>query len=386
MVIAFVGYVGFRPERGTCYHLSRALARHVPVVYLNPLMSLKDWLTWRREIASYSLPDVEIQVLSAVAPGALRFIPKRWRVPLRIAIEGWRSLLRLRQISSYELVLWATHSETALWLHRVLRPALTCYHRVDDFGAMNPTFIPLERSLAQIADLIFAVSPHLQAQHQRQGRDAILLPNAVDIRFFAQALNSPTEIPPDLSALPPPRIGFIGWLYPKWIDIELVLELAHRRPHWSFVMIGPKVDWHPRDLPPNFHLLGQRPYHQLPAYLKGLDVCLVPFKDNAITLGASPLKLYEYLAAGRAVVSTPVPDLPNFAEVVWCARDVEGFIRCIEEALPVAHDPVLQQRRIEAIAPHTWEARARYALEHIQNALQARRDPASCPSIGRDAP
>lgn len=376
MVIAFVGYVGFRPERGTCYHLCMALARSVPVVYLNPLMSLKDWLTWRQEVASYSLPDAEVQVLSTVAPGALRFIPRRWRARLQAVVEGWRDLLTLRRIPSHELVLWATHSETALWLHRVLRPALTCYHRVDDFGAMNPAFIPLEQSLEQIADLIFAVSPHLQAQHQRNGREAILLPNAVDTRSFAQALNSATAIPADLSVLPPPRIGFIGWLYPKWIDIELLLELARRRPTWSFVMIGPKVDWHPRDLPPNFHLLGQRPYHQLPAYLKGLDVCLVPFKDNAITLGASPLKLYEYLAAGRAVVSTPVPDLPSFAEVVWCARDVEEFIRCIEEALPVAHDPVLQKRRLEAIAPHTWDARAEYALQHIRNALGARQLPA----------
>lgn len=375
MVIVHAGHVMLRPDRGTPYHLSVTLAQYVPVIYLNPLMSLTDWLRWRRQSVHWRKAETNIQVLSVLAPGGLRFLPRRWRSPLKTALEMWRSLIHLRQIETKQLVLWVSNSELALWLHRKLRPALTCYHRLDDFGAMDPALQHLEQSLEQIADLIFVVSPFLQKQHQRNGREAILLPNAVEAAFFASALRASTLVPHDLAKIPPPRIGFVGWLCPKWIDIELLLELARRRPSWSFVMIGHEVAWHPRDLPPNFHLLGQRPYHQLPAYLKGLDVCLVPFKDNAITLGASPLKLYEYLAAGRAVVSTPVPDLPQFTEVVWCARDVEEFVRCIEEALPVAHDPVLQQRRLEAIAPHTWEARAEFALQHIQNALRARPFP-----------
>ncbi len=367
MVIVYVGHGRFRPESGTCYHFAVALARHVPVIYLNPLMSLKDWLAWRRESVWGRHLAQNIEVFSVAAPGALRFVPRRWRA----VVVGWCSLRRLKQIPAHERVLWVTHSETALWLHRVLRPALTCYHRVDDFSAMSAAHAWLEQSLERIAELVFVVSPYLQAQYP-DGR-AILLPNAVDASLFAQALEPSPAIPAELSAIPSPRIGFVGWIHPKWIDVDLLLNLARRRPEWNFVVIGSAKRL--ENPPANLHLLGQRPYHQLPAYLKGLDVCLVPFKDNAITLGASPLKLYEYLAAGRAVVSTPVPDSSYFAEVVWCARDVEGFIRCIEEALPVAHDPVLQQRRLEAIAPHTWEARAEYALQHIQNALRGRCDP-----------
>ncbi len=385
MVIVHVGHVVFRPDRGTPYHLSMALARHVPVIYLNPLMSGTQWLLWRRESARWRLSEANIRVLSVVAPGALRFVPRRWRSSLKIALEGWRSLRQLRPFTSEPLVLWVSNSELALWLHRMLRPVLTCYHRLDDFGAMDATLARLERSLEQIADLIFVVSPYLQEQHRRNGREAVLLPNAVDTTFFAQALHDSTPIPADLRALPSPRIGFVGWLHPKWIDIDLLLSLARCRPDWSFAVIGPKVDWHPTNLPSNLYLIGQRPYHQIPAYLKGLDVCLVPFKDNAITLGASPLKLYEYLAAGRAVVSTPVPDLSTFADVVWCAQNKEGFLDLIEEALQTAHDPVLQRQRLEAVAPHSWERRAEFAIQHIEKQL-AKRSTVHSPAVIPRAP
>jgi glycosyltransferase involved in cell wall biosynthesis len=170
--------------------------------------------------------------------------------------------------------------------------------------------------------------------------------------------------------LPAPRIGFVGWVTPRWIDVDLILQVARSRPEWSIVIIG-SVSRHVPSFPSNVYLLGKRPYHLLPHYLKGLDVCLVPFKNNAITRGASPLKLYEYLAAGRAVVSTPVPDLPAFEGVVWCAEDAPNFIRAIEEALTVAHDPQEQRRRVEAVAPHSWEARAQTVIQHLVSALNA---------------
>jgi glycosyltransferase involved in cell wall biosynthesis len=242
---------------------------------------------------------------------------------------------------------------------------------------MDPALINLEYELEKISDIIFVVSPHLQKQHKQRGRETILLPNAVDTTFFAKALHEETCIPADLRDIPSPRIGFVGLATPKWVDIELMLEIARHRPNWSLVLIGPKLSWHPPALSPNVYLLGKRPYRLLPHYLKGLDVCLVPFKNNAITHGASPLKLYEYLAAGQAVVSTPVPDLPAFEGVVWCAEDAPSFIRAIEEALTVAHNPQEQRRRLEAVAPHSWEARAQTVLDHLTRAMRNASAPAS---------
>jgi glycosyltransferase involved in cell wall biosynthesis len=370
MRILHVGHVPFQPESGTPYHLSMALARHIPVTYLNPPMSLSRWLqTYRWRVQRSQ--SAHIDVLSVVLPGELRFLPRRLRTKPQQILTLASILQRLRRIVSGAWVLWVSNSDLAPVLHRLLRPVLTCYHRLDDFGAMDPSLINLECELEKISDIIFVVSPHLQAQHVQRGRHAILLPNAVDIASFAKALDEATFVPTDLGNLPAPRIGFVGWVTPRWIDIDLVLEIARRRSNWSFVLIGPKVSWHPSALPPNVYLLGKRPYHLLPHYLKGLDVCLVPFKNNAITHGASPLKLYEYLAAGRAVVSTPVPDLPAFEGVVWCAEDAPNFIRAIEEALTVAHDPQEQRRRVEAVAPHSWEARAQTVLEYLGRAVQS---------------
>jgi glycosyltransferase involved in cell wall biosynthesis len=367
MHLVYVGYLGFRPEAGTGYHLSVALARHMPVSYVNPPLSLKRWLELRARWSQ--MPDVQLSVLSVVVPGEFRFLPRRWRQrPLDWWMTPWLAR-RLRQYPRETLILWMSHIGLARHLRRVLRPRLACYHRVDDFGAMDNAQKPLEQALEEDADLIFAVSPNLVAQHRQRGRDAILLPNGVDIGLFSQAIEGELLVPEDLACIPHPRVGFIGWLIPYWIDIELMLEIARMRPDWSLVLIGPKVAWEPPLLPPNVHLLGFRPYHQLPNYLKGLDVCLVPFKDNAITHGASPLKLYEYLAAGRAVVSTPVPDLPTFGDLVWQAHTAQEFVRAIEDALASAHDPVLQQRRIEAVRPHSWEARAETVMYHLRQAL-----------------
>jgi glycosyltransferase involved in cell wall biosynthesis len=367
MQLVHIGHVAFRPESGTAYHLSLALARHGAVSYVNPPLSLTRWLGQRAQVRVGS--GSQVSVISVVVPGELRFLPRRWR---QKPLELWMTPIVARALRHYpceSLVLWVSNSALALRLHRVLQPRLTCYHRLDDFGAMDPTLEPLERALEGIADLIFVVSPHLIAQHQQRGREAILLPNGVNVALFARAVASQTTLPNDLACIRAPRIGFVGWLTPRWIDLELMLEIARLRPDWSLVLIGSKLAWEPPPLPPNVHLLGFRPYHQLPNYLKGLDVCLVPFKDNAITQGASPLKLYEYLAAGRAVVSTPVPDLPTFGDLVWQAHTAQEFVHAIEDALASAHDPVLQQRRIEAVRPHSWEARAETVMYHLRQAL-----------------
>jgi UDP-galactopyranose mutase len=366
MHLLHVGHIAFRPESGTPYHLSVALAQHVPVTYLNPPLSFSRWFYLKRQPFSR---DRGVKVLSPVLPGELRFLPRRQR---QAPLHYLALLLTMPCIKSLRrqcTVLWVSNSALAVPLYRWLRPTLTCYHRLDDFGAMDPALKPLEHTLEEIADIIYVVSPHLQAQHRARGREAHLLPNGVDLSLFAKALDCQTSVPADLAVIPAPRIGFIGCLTNKWIDFDLMFAAATQRPDWSFVLIGPKVSWKPAGVPPNVYLLGARPYTQLPSYLKGLDVCLVPFKQNAITDGASPLKLYEYLAAGRAVVSTPVPDLPTFEGVVWCAHDSAGFVSAIEEALSVAHDPHEQRRRLDAVAPHSWDARAQTAMAHLRQVM-----------------
>ncbi|MER3403451.1 MAG: hypothetical protein C4337_09250 [Armatimonadota bacterium] len=373
MILVHVGHVLYRPESGTPYHLSRALSKYFPVVYINPMVGLWDWYRWYNALRTTDAFGSHVKVITPIAPGGLRFIPRPYRHTLTTILTTIQMWSLFQDLRKQKVILWVSNSGLAIKLHSLLRPTVTCYHRLDDFGAMDPRLTDLELALEQIADIIFVVSPHLIPQHQARGREAVLLPNAVSADIFAKALEPRTPVPTDLLAIPQPRVGFIGAITPEWIDIELVLVTAQKNPQWHFVLIGPRWPrrkWKHLHFPKNVHFLGMRPYHLLPNYLKGIDVCLLPFKQNAITFGASPLKLYEYLAAGRAVVSTYVPDVNYFENLAWVANDASDFSKAIHQALKTAHDPAAQQARLRAVQPHTWDSRAQKVYHHVSQFLR----------------
>jgi len=366
MVIVCVSGFTLTSERGTPCHLMRTMAERVPVLYINPPHS---YARARQQPST----DVEgLQVITPTLPTTFRFLPRRWRRWL-VSLLAVPQVVRLIAPDLHPpIVLWSYLSELTLPLRQGLRAEILCYHRLDDYAALSPKDRPLERAIEAKADLLFVVSVPLQEQYARQGRKAILLPNGVDFAHFSQALKEETEVPEELASLPSPRIGFIGLVEPLWVDTELLVSLARARPDWSMVVIGDTRKWRvSSDTPKNLHILGPRPYGRVPHYLKGMDVCLVPFRNNAVSQATSPLKLYEYLAAGRAVVSTPVPDLAFLGSVVWCARSRDEFLTAIEEALSLAHDPTERQRRLEVASQHSWQQRAQVALEWIERALTA---------------
>jgi glycosyltransferase involved in cell wall biosynthesis len=149
-------------------------------------------------------------------------------------------------------------------------------------------------------------------------------------------------------------IGFFGQIA-HWVDLELMAGVAKRFPNASLVVIGKATtDTSVLEALPNVHLLGRKPYSELPAYCKGFDVALMPFRINELTLNANPLKVREYLAAGLQVVSTPIPEV----EVLGLCRIASGpeaFAREIEAAL--SEDPGPSVKRSEAIRSESWEAR-----------------------------
>ncbi len=362
MTVVCISSIALSSERGTPCHLMRAMAERVTVFYINPPHS------YARARKQRVANEEGLQVITPTLPTTFRFLPRRWRRWLvsLLAVPQVVRRLNLRP----PVVLWSYLGELTLPLWRGLKADVLCYHRLDDYAILLPKDRPLERAIEARADLLFVVSAPLQEQYARQGRKAILLPNGVDFAHFAQALREEVEVPKELASLPRPCIGFVGLVDPLWVDTELLIELARARPQWSVVIVGPTKKWRlPPNLPPNLYLLGARPYRLIPSYLKGMDVCLVPFKANAVSQAASPLKLYEYLAAGRAVVSAPVPDLAFLGSVVWCAQSLDEFLSTIEEALPLAHDPRERQRRLEVAAQHSWQQRAQIALEWIEKAL-----------------
>jgi glycosyltransferase involved in cell wall biosynthesis len=150
----------------------------------------------------------------------------------------------------------------------------------------------------------------------------------VDHDLLSRGLREPLPCPEDLAKLPRPIMGFVGMIG-EWVDLDLVAALARTRPDASIVMIGPELTGRgPCAGLPNVHFLGSRDHKLLPAYLRHFDVGLIPFRHVPLTHNANPIKLYEYVAAGLPVVSTPLPAVEAVEDAVWLAEDVTQWAAC----------------------------------------------------------
>ncbi|HLL76896.1 MAG TPA: glycosyltransferase family 1 protein, partial [Pyrinomonadaceae bacterium] len=237
-----------------------------------------------------------------------------------------------------EHVLWY-YTPMALGFTRHLRPLATVYDCMDELSAFRgaPTAMRArEAELFRRADLVFTGGRSLYEAKRDKHPAVYAFPSSIDRAHFAQARRPLTE-PQDQTGLPRPRLGFFGVLDER-LDAELLDSVASARPDWQLVMIGPVVKIDPAALPrrANIHYLGGRPYAELPAYLAGWDVALMPFAMNESTRFISPTKTPEYLAAGRPVVSTPVRDVVRpYGErgMVEIAGTAEGFVAAVEKLL-----------------------------------------------------
>lgn len=225
-----------------------------------------------------------------------------------------------------------------------------------------------ERALRE-ATVVLSVAGRLHEQAKRIRPDALYLPNAVEFERFAAP---PAELPDDpvLHALlrdGKPLAGYYGALA-EWFDYDLLEEVAERRPDWNFLLIGPDYDG---SLPqrrltkmPNVRWLGVRPYERLPAYLHALTCAMIPFRLNDITLATSPLKLYEYFAGGKPVISAPLPEVAAFPEVLL-ARTADEFSAALDRAEAAAADPDLSARNRRLGRENSWQARCESVLERV---------------------
>jgi glycosyltransferase involved in cell wall biosynthesis len=172
-------------------------------------------------------------------------------------------------------------------------------------------------------------------------------------------------------ALTKPVIGFIG-LIQDWIDQDLIAHVAERHPEWSLVLVGKAiVDVSRLARLPNVHLLGRRPYADLPAYCKGFSVGIIPFVLNELTHHVNPIKLREYLSAGLPVVSTPLPEVMHHAEHASIAKEPQEFVAALERA--VAEDtPALRRRRSERMRKEAWEHKVAEIGDQVNRVLARR--------------
>jgi UDP-galactopyranose mutase len=240
------------------------------------------------------------------------------------------------------LVAWY-YTPMMLPFSRGIEPDVTVYDAMDELSKFRfaPTkLIELEAELLRNAQIVFTGGSSLfEAKKDRHG-NIHCFPSSVDRVHFTKARAKAQFDPADQEELPHPRLGFYGVIDERF-DTELLAQVAEMRPDWSFVMLGPVVKIAEEDLPrrPNIHYLGAKTYAELPGYLSGWDVALMPFAMNESTEFISPTKTPEYLAGGKPVVSTPVRDVVRHygqLEGVLIARDADGFVAACDKALELS--------------------------------------------------
>ncbi|MBD3884684.1 glycosyltransferase family 1 protein [Phormidium tenue FACHB-886] len=234
-----------------------------------------------------------------------------------------------------------------------------CMDELAAFKGAHPQLQARETHLFKLADLVFTGGRSLYEAKQHQHANVHAFPSSIDTAHFAQARDR-VEDPPDQAAIPHPRMGFYGVIDER-MDLELLDGIAEARPDWHLVIIGPVVKIDPATLPshPNIHYLGGKTYQELPNYLAGWDVALLPFACNESTRFISPTKTPEYLAAGKPVVSTSIRDVvrPYGQEkLVHIADTAPEFVTAIEQALEQSQIDSEWLNRVDAfLSQISWD-------------------------------
>lgn len=336
------------------------LARQFPVVWVNPAPE------WRRvfslgrlrarEQTVDGLPhDFVVHDSSTLTPQVYR---PRWlnAALLRARLARARKELERRGCTHVVLYLWHVAFADAV---SAVKSDLSVYHIYDEYSHSERE-VPLsdaEEGLLRGVNQVFTVSETMQKRKGALNRYSTLISNGVDYNAFAAAVPEPA----DLEAIPRPRVGYTGYIK-KQVDWELLLGLAQRRPEWSFVFVGARHA-HPEIVPlldrleamPNVHFLGSKPTSELSRYPQHFDVCLMPYRMNDYTKYIYPLKLHEYLATGRPVVSVPLPALRGCEHLVEIATGVTGWEQAIQRQLERSAMDVERQRARRAEARrHDW--------------------------------
>ena len=230
------------------------------------------------------------------------------------------------------------------------------------YGSFRNRILSNYQKISSLADVVFTVTQHLAETLFKASRHAEWIPNGVDVDQYSQKLLEPD----DLYSIPHPRIGYVGVIQRR-VDFTLVRQLADAFPRAHFVFVGPV--WPDADIKfvkglSHVHFLGPKPYDSLPAYLQHMDVGIIPHASGEFVKSMNPMKLYEYLAAGIPVVTTPVSGTELFPGLLHTADNPADFERAITLAMNEKSESQATHRR-DAVAPHSWTSRADTMLRRI---------------------
>jgi glycosyltransferase involved in cell wall biosynthesis len=368
-------------------HLMRRFARAGNrVIFVNsismglPSIRNKDLLPRIvRKIRSYSkLARSTPEGITVVSPAALPFFGSRaTRDANRRLIRAQVGMLAKRR-GLTRPVLWIA-IPTAVEMIGRMNESLVIYQVSDKYDANTMDHATDPRTIRRLheraldaADIIFYSGRKLFEEAERGRERSYLLEQAVDFEHWAQAGSGELEVAVEVAQIPRPRIGYFGAIEPWLVDQELIKRASREHPAWHWVFIGNKSRGMEIENLANVHFIPPVKYDELPRYAAGFDVCVLPWEtEQAFTNYGSAIKVREYLATGKPVVIAPLPEYEPMSDVLRIARSRDQFLSLIQDALD-ENDPVRARARQAAVAGGTWDARAEWVSNLIEEALRHR--------------
>lgn len=353
------------------FQIMRRLAQDRPVLFVNSLAvrmpSLKDRSQFAARIG---------RKLKSLARGMVRVENNFWVFsPFSVPGEGGRKLtawalapqirLAARRAGIRRPLLWI-HCPAGAPLVGAIPHAALVLQRTDRFEAFpeaDPAVVGAQiRALKRAADLAVYCNPILMNEEQGDVARQLLITHGVDFETFVAAGRSPVPGPSDVEQIKRPRVGFIGGIDAHTFDPELFVEVAASLPEVEFALVGGcSLDegWCPLS---NVKHLGRKPYEVIANYMAAMDVLIMPWNDSEWIKACNPIKLKEYLAVGRPVVTTDFPALGRYRDLVRVAAGPQAFARAIEDALREPYDAGEARSRV---ARESWDAKAAYLGQQL---------------------
>lgn len=368
-------------------HLMRRFARAGnKVIFVNsismglaPMKSGEVLPRIKRKLKSYAkFARTTEDGITVVSPAVVPFFGSR-------AVAAANRTLLSMQISSLakrrglsKPILWIA-IPTAVEVIGRLDESLVIYHVSDKYDAntmdhaTDPEFIrKLHECAIDAADLIFYSSRKLLSEATRGREKSHLLEQAVDFDHWSRISRGEVSVADAVDRIPHPRIGYFGAIEPWLIDQDLIKQASRERPDWNWIFIGNKSRGLEIESLPQVHFLPPVSYQELPHYAAGFDVCVLPWKTEVeFTSYGSAIKVREYLASGKPVVISPLPEYESMSSALRIGRSREQFLELVDEALCEPGNDKLRARQ-DAVRDGTWDARAEWVSDLIEAALRGK--------------
>lgn len=362
-------------------HLMRRFARAGnKVIFVNsismglaPMKSGEVLPRIKRKLKSYAkLARITEEGITVVSPAVVPFFGSRAATATNRRLLTVQISTLAKRRGMERPILWIA-IPTAVEVIGRLNEQLVIYHVSDKYDAntmdhaTDPALIrKMHERAIEAADLVFYSSRKLFAEVTQGLEKSHLLEQAVDFDHWSPVSSGKVAVAESIDRIPHPRIGYFGAIEPWLVDQELIKQASRERPSWNWIFIGNKSRGLEIEELPNVHFLPPVSYQELPHYAAGFDVCVLPWNTEVpFTSYGSAIKVREYLASGKPVVISPLPEYESMSEVLRIGRSREQFLELVEDALNEKDDARVKARQ-DAVRDGTWDARAEWVSDLIE--------------------